>query len=162
AGVARVDRSIRLNGLIDKSAFRIANGTQRANDAACHGAAKTEGIADRVNLLPYHEILGIAERGRRQARRLDLDHREIVQTIASYDLGGILFLVVESHFNLPRSFHHMEVRQDVPFLINDESRSLALLWYRSPKEVHTDRGRRDIHDRRYALLVDVDVDLLLG
>src|SRR5271166_6705653 len=52
SGIAGIDGSIRLDGFLDVGPFRTADRTQRADDAACHGAGESEGIADGEDLLP--------------------------------------------------------------------------------------------------------------
>ena len=54
-GVAGVDSRIGLDGIFNGRAVSVFNGTDGTDDAAGHGAAEAEGIADGVDLLAYRQ-----------------------------------------------------------------------------------------------------------
>ena len=114
-----------------------ADGTHRADDAARHGAAEPKRIADGIHILADDQALGIAQRGGHQARSLDLDDRKIVGAVASNHRRLVRLLVVESDLDLARIGDHVVVGQDMAFFVDDETRALAFLRYRTVKEVDT-------------------------
>ena len=74
----------------------------------------------------------------------------------------VLLLVVRGDFNLPRSFDHVEVGEDMAFSVDDKSRTLPLLRHCAIEKVIRHGGRGDVYHRGQSLLVDRDVLLLFG
>ncbi len=59
----------------------VANRADGADDAAGHGAAEAEGIADGVDLLADAELRGVGQRDRLQVGRVDLQQRQVVDLV---------------------------------------------------------------------------------
>src|SRR5207247_1072951 len=78
AGVARIERDVRLDDVVDESpggaAQRAAEG---AHDAGRHRRLEPEGIADRDHELADTEPGRFAEVGGGQRRSVDADDREV-------------------------------------------------------------------------------------
>ena len=53
AGVAGIDGRVGLDGVFDRRAIRVANRADGADNAAGHGPAQAEWIADGVDLLAH-------------------------------------------------------------------------------------------------------------
>ena len=85
-----------------------------------------------------------------------------MRAVGTYDRRGISFLVVQRHLDLAGVGHYVIIRHNVALLIDDESRSLALLRHQTIEEVEGDGPRSDVHHRGDILVVDVDVVLLFG
>ena len=77
--------------------------------------------------------------------------------------GRVAVLVAELDLDAAiGAFDHVEVGEHVAGLVENESRSLALLRHRSVKEVEDQRRGGDVDHRGQHLLVDGDVVLLFG
>ena len=163
AGVAGIDGRIGLDGVFNGRAFAVANRPDGADDAARHGAAQAEGIADGVDLLAHVELRGVGQRDRLQVGRVDLQQRQVVNLVGAHHARRVAALVREHHFNAAiGARHHVKVGQNVAGFVEDEAGALALLRHRSIKEVEDQRGGSDVDHRGQHFLVDGDVVLLFG
>ena len=163
AGVAGIDGRIGLNGVFNRRAVCVANRPDGADDAARHGAAQAEGIADGVNLLAHVELRGVGQRHRLQIRRVDLQQRQVVNLVRADNARRITALVGEHHFDAAiGAVDDVKVGENVAGLVEDESRALALLRNVPIKEVEDQRGRSDVDHRGQHSLVDRDIVLLFG
>jgi len=162
AGVSRIDRRIGLNGLLDVRPFRAADGAQRTDDAARHRARKSKRVSDGEGFLAHLKVLGIAKYGGNYAGRVNFDNRQVMPAVASDHLRLVGFLVVQSHFHLRGVANHVEVGQDVPFLVDDEAGTLAFLGHGPVEEVVSHSFRGNVDDRRNGFVVDIDIIELVG
>src|SRR5262249_36586931 len=145
--------------LIDESA-RSADGSDRTDDAASHGAAQAKWISDGKHLLPDHQVLRIADLNLGHAFGWNLDYRQVVYLIGADDLCLVSFFVTGGDLDLARVFDHVEVGQDVSFAVEDESGASTLLRNGAVKEVVSHCCGGDVHHRGQRLLVDGNVLLL--
>ena len=140
-----------------------SNGADGTDDAAGHGAAEAEGIADGVDLLAHRKSTGIGQRDRLQVGRVNLQQRQVVHFVSAHYFGGVAALVAEHHLDAAiGALDYVVVGEHVAGLVEDEPRALALLRNRSIKEVEDQRGGSDVDHRGQHPLVDGDVVLLLG
>ena len=162
AGVAGIDGGVGLDGFVDGGAVRLVHRTDRTDDAARHGAGKSEGIADGVNLLSHLQVARVAEHSGREVGRFDLDDGKIVRRVGADDRGAEFLAVVQRDFHLAGVGDHVIVGEDVAFLVDNEARALAFLRHQAVEEVEGDGVRGDVHDRGDVLAVDEDIVLLFG
>ncbi len=103
AGVAGINGSVGLDGLVDVGSVRLLHLADGADDAAGHGSVEdAEGIADGEHLLADLEAGAAAQGYGLQVRGLDLNDRKIVRFVGADDGGRIVLLVFEDDFQLPR------------------------------------------------------------
>ena len=121
ARIARIDRRVRLNGLVNLHAVGLLHRANRTDDATGHGTGQPERIADGIHFLPYLQIARIAQHHGRKLRAFDLNHRQIVGAVGTDHGGAVFFAVVQRHFHLPGVRDHVIVGQHVAFFIDDES-----------------------------------------
>src|SRR5262249_11135153 len=145
-GVAGIDGRIGLDGLVNESALSLQR-ADRADDAAGHGSAEAEWIADGIDLLPDYEVLGISDLGLGHGLGWDLNHGQIVNRVSADDLRPVFLLIARGDFKLTGAFDNVEIRQDVPFAVNHKTRSHTLLGHGAVKEIKRDRGGGNVHDR---------------
>ena len=160
AGVAGINRRIRLDRFVDSIAIRPADRADRTDDAARHRARQSKRIADGKHFLSDAEVTRVAQGRRHQVRSADLDHRKIVTLICANHLRRVVALVVQRDFNILGALDHVEVGEDVSLFVENESRTLAFLRHHAIKEVKAHGARANVHHRWNRLLVDADVDLL--
>ena len=140
-----------------------AQRADRADNAARHGAAQPEWVADRVHLLPHRSWLESASVTGCKIRRINLQQRQVVHLVCADHLGRVVMLVAQLHLDAAiGALDHVVVRQHVAGLVENESRSLALLRHRAVKKIENHLSRRDVHHRGQHPLVDGDIVLLFG
>jgi hypothetical protein len=88
AAVARIERGIGLDDVLDQAAGHAAErATQGADHARGDGRLEPEWVADRDHQLTYPKPLGMAEGRRRQAAAGKAQEREIGTRIFAHDPG---------------------------------------------------------------------------
>ena len=87
AGVARVQRRVRLDHVLDDATGRHRQrAPERRDDAGRHRASEPERAADRDDELADAQPVGVTELGRGQAVRVESEHGEIGERIGADDL----------------------------------------------------------------------------
>jgi hypothetical protein len=139
------------------------NGANGADDAAGHGAAQAEGIADGVDLLAHGELSGVGQSNRLEVGRVDLQQGKIVNPVSAHHLGRIAVLVAEHHLDAAvGALDDMVVGEHMAGLVEDEAGALALLRDGSVKEIEDQGGGSDVDHRGQHPFIDGDIVLLLG
>ena len=96
AGVARVERGIGLDHVVDDSpAANWQRAPERGDDACRHRARKSVWIADRDDQLSDPQTLSVAELGWSQVARIDSKQGKVGQRIRADDLEAELAAVDE-------------------------------------------------------------------
>ena len=117
AGVARVERCVGLDDVLDEPARpAVACGErppERAHDAGRHAAGEPERVADRDDELADAEPIGVAERGRGQAAAGRADDGEVRQRVAADDVEAELGAVDERRGPARRRRDDVGRRQEV-------------------------------------------------
>ena len=135
ARISRIDGRIGLDGFVDVNSIGFLHRANRAYDSAGQGPRKTEGVSNGVYLLPNLQISGIAHDHGVQVRSFDLDDRQVMRAVASHHRGTVLLAVVKRDLDLSSLGDDVVVRQDVPFPINNETRTLSFLGHESVEEI---------------------------
>ena len=118
AAVARVDRRIRLDRVIDRIAIWSAHASNRGDDAARHRARKAKRIHNGKHLLSHHQIPRVRQFDRLQVGRIDLQERQVVHLVHADHLRLVFVFVVELYFNAAVVLsNHVVVRQDMSLLV---------------------------------------------
>ena len=81
-----------------------------------------ERVADGDRPLAHHQVVAVAQRGRRQPAPLDPQHGQVVGRRAAEHLGRELASVGQRDRDLLRFAHHVLVRQDEPGRVHDHAR----------------------------------------
>ena len=133
AGVAGIDGGIGLDEVLDAALAPAGEAAERAalgaHDAGGdgEGEALAERVADGQHPLADAGVVAVAERHRRQALGVDLEHRHVGVGIGAHDLGLELPAVEQADRDLLGAFDHVVVGQDVAVGRDDEPGSAALL-----------------------------------
>ena len=163
--VAGVDRRVRLNHALNAAELlrTVDRAIQIRNDPLRHRAFEPEGVPDRVDGLPDEEARRIPKDDRHELlfRRVDLQDRDIRVRVDRERLRGVRLAVVEGNFDGGGVFDDVEVRQDDPFLIQDDAASAPFRDLRGEKGVHL-FGRRHVDDALVALKVELGGGAFLG
>ena len=161
AGVARIDRRIGLDDVLDHAAaFVVDRAVQRRDHAGSQRMVETERIADRIDVLADAQVAARANRQRRRAvyRRLDVQHREVVLRTCADELCRVAALIGERDQRLLRTLDDVIVRHDVAAVVPNKAGARALRHphhVAAPKIAHVLDGR-DVHDRGTAALEDAN------
>ena len=128
AGVARVDRRVGLDDVLDREAVgRRDLPLQRGDDAGRQRAVQAERVADRDRRVADLDVLGRAQRQRLEVQALgvDLQQREVGRRVRADDLGLDRLLVGELDRDrvLGRAVDDVVVGEDVAGGVDDEARS---------------------------------------
>src|SRR5439155_13020197 len=152
ARVAGINSGVRLDGVRNRDVLLLDETVERADDALGDGwpAREVERVADGDYVIADFELRGITERGRLQVAAVNLEDGHIGRRVPAGDLRLVLASLVERHRDVLSSVatvgaDHMIVRDDVSFVVDDESRADAGAGH-EPAEV--------IEGRRLALDVD--------
>ena len=132
SGVALVDGRVGLNvlaGLARVIVIRIRT-IERADDAARHGEAETERVAEGENGLAGAKLGRIAEGNVREIGAFDLDHREIGERIGANHLRLEDAPVAERDLDVGGAFDDVVVGDDVAIGRDDHSAADAVLKLR--------------------------------
>ena len=121
---------------------------------------RPKGLPMAYTFCPTARLLRVASFSRRQDSARNLDHGKIVDRSVPTIWPCIFSCRWWSPPALARSFHHVEVGQDVAFAVDDKARAHALLRHRAVKKIKGHCGRSNVHHRGQRLLVDGDVVLL--
>src|SRR5438270_9224356 len=166
--VARVDLSVRLNGVED--VFHLARrgvrdrdeAVERADDALGNAVLLAQRAPDRDGELANLERVRVAPAQRRQFLCVDLDDRDVVLR-AGADDAGIEFLrpITQDDLELPGVFDDMVVRHDVAIGADDKTGADSMLLRLEDHVRRRDRGL-DFHDRLAILVGDADHRRLFG
>src|SRR6185437_1780782 len=143
AGVARVDRGIRLNEVLDAAIRRPGKAHRAAplgaHDALRHGEGEvlTERVADREHPLTDTGRITVAKRRGREAGRVDLEDGDVRGRVAADDARLELSVVEKANRDLVGAVNHVVVGQDITVGRHDEAgprsvrltlRRLGRLW----------------------------------
>ena len=129
---------------------------QRRDDAARDAVVEcSEGTADRDDELADLEPVRVADRRRRQARRVDLDDGQVGEGVDAVDLRVVLRAVLELDRQVRGARDDMAVRQDPAVRVEDDPRADAVLLLLR-RRVRVDALRVDPDDRRAGLGRDID------
>ena len=127
-----------------------------------HGLADAERIADRQHHVADLELVGVAkfERGKALVRALDAQYGKIAALIAEHNVGIEFALVGQRHFDLAGAADDVEIGDDQPRRIDDNTRAERALDLpaRDPAE---ELAKERIGHERVLVLDDVggvDVD----
>ena len=131
AGVAGIDRRVRLKHVRAALLRNRERPAGRADDADADGMSKVERIADRHDPVARLHLAGVAELGHRQiAVGLfdELKQRAVGQRIPANDLGLVIIVLVieELHFDLRRPLDDVVVGDDEAIFRDDEARTGGL------------------------------------
>jgi hypothetical protein len=142
AGIARIERRVGLDDVIDQAAALGAQGaTECRHHAGGDARLEAERIPDRHHQMSAPQPLGVAESGRRYARRQRrAQQREIGVGIVPEHDGLDLTAFGEGEPRAPSACHHVAVGQDEPVLGNHHAGTDAAP---SRKALHTHDGRAD-------------------
>ncbi len=130
ARIAGVDRGVGLDEVL--VAFRVdPRPPERRDDAARHGLAEAEGIADGDDEIAHQQFLGIAKGHLGQVLGVDPEHRDVGGRIAADQLGLEAPVVAKGDADLVGILDHVAVGQHeaVPG-IDDDARARAHLALR--------------------------------
>src|SRR4051812_33545047 len=146
AGVARVDRRVGLDDLVDRRAVGGADAAAEARDDARGGrAVEPERVADGDGGVADLHVARVGERQRVDVRRVgdrDLEHGEVGRRVRAEDRGEDAARVgAEAHRDLARASDDVRVRDERP---------VAVVQPAGPGGV----AGADRHDRRARLGVD--------
>jgi hypothetical protein len=102
-----------------------AGARQRRDDAAGHGLADAERVADRQHQVAHFQVVGIAKLERRQLAVLDGDaqHRQIGALVGKNDLGLELAPVGQRDDDLLGALDDVVVGDDDAVAAHDDARS---------------------------------------
>ena len=123
-GVARVDRRVGLDDVVDREPVRrLDESLECADDARRHRAVEAEGIADRDHRVTDAYGVGVAhgERSERARRGLDAEDCEVGGRVGPDHFGLHRVAVREAHGDPARVADDVVVRDDVAGLVDDES-----------------------------------------
>ena len=154
AGIAAVDRRVGLDDAAQHGGTVGFDGAvQGADDALGHGPLElAERVADDDGRLADVEV------GRRACFQrlhafghwIHLEHRQVINGISADHTGGQARIAAEADLDLLGAVDHVEVGDDMPIGVPEETGAAAFLRCRAPKEVgaqhlgsHVDHGRRD-------------------
>ncbi len=127
ARIARIDRRVGLDEGRDVAADTGAG--ERRHDAAGHGLADTEGIADREHQIADFEPIAVADFQHRQllALGIDLEHGQIGALVGDDNLGIELAAVVQDDGDLLGALDDVPIGHDQAVTIEDDARAERLL-----------------------------------
>src|SRR5579862_200928 len=112
AGIARIERSVRLYDIIDQPAGVRAQGTsQCAHHSSSDGRLKPVRITNCDYQLPHPKLLRITE-GSRKVWLVDPNYGEIAGGVVADGGRGHLAAVCESHMDAIRIVNDMAVREN--------------------------------------------------
>ena len=119
--IATVDRGIGLDEIIIRTVANIA-ATSRDN-ASCHRAAKTKGIANGQHPVTNPQAVGITEfdSGEFNILRVDFQHRNIGLLILAKHLGPERLIIGKNDGDFLGVLDHVIIRDDDALFINDEA-----------------------------------------
>src|SRR5262245_5585863 len=129
AGIAVVDRGIRLDRVIDREVVRSLHlPVNGADEAAGERLLEAKRAPDRDHRIAHLDVARIAERQwvQDRRRRVDLDHREVGRRVAADDRGLVGAAVPAPDRNRVRVVDHVLVRDDVPVGVDHEAGALSL------------------------------------
>ena len=148
ARVAGVDRGIGLDERQVRADLRRRS-RERRDDAAGHGLADAERVADREHEVADLERVGIAHRQRRQVVRLDVEDREVGRLVRAHHPGLELAPVGQHDHDLVGILDHVVVGHDQAVGARRSPRSpasspagAAARAGRTPRRRSGRRGRR--------------------
>jgi len=164
AGVAGVDGGVGLDGVFDLVAGGHGDGADSGDNAAGHGPAEAEGVADGIDALADDEVGGVGEDGGLEVGNIvDLEEGEVVVAVDVDDGGFVLAAVGEGDLDGLGVVDDVIVGEDVALLVEDEAASLPLLGDGTEEEVAAgEGGAGDVDDGGQGAFVDGDVLLLFG
>ena len=123
AGIARIDRGVRLNEVLVASRPRPVR-PRALTIPEVTALAESEGIADGEHVVADFETIGIAERQRRQVFGRNLQHRDVGVGIAAHERGVKLPIVLQRHDDPVGMLDDVMICQDVAGLrVDDDARS---------------------------------------
>ena len=163
AGVAVVDRRVRLDDVVDREAVRRRDqALECANDPRGGSAIEAEWVPDRDDRIADLQLIRVAEGKRRQCARgrVHAEDGEIGGRVGADDLGLHRVAVGEAHRDDVRALDDVVVRDDVAGLVDDEARADRRLLGRSPWVARARRrggvgGRVDADDPGRGTAVDL-------
>ncbi|OAV73775.1 hypothetical protein Barb7_02853 [Bacteroidales bacterium Barb7] len=123
AAVAGVHRCIRLDKRFDAAAAGYAATPFGTDDAGGDGGGKVKRIADCQHPFAHFELLGIAEGDGRQVLCLNLDQGNVGGRVCTDYLSRKLAVVVQRHFQLVRTVHHVVVGHNIAIGGNNHART---------------------------------------
>src|SRR6185436_4798689 len=129
AGVAVVDRGVRLDRAVDREVVRgLDRAVERADDAGRDGALEAERAADGDDAGAHEDVVGVGELQRVQLglRRVDLDHGDVGRGVGPDDLRAGLLAVGERDGDRVRAVDDVLVRGDVAVAVDHEAGALGL------------------------------------
>src|SRR3989440_1331081 len=145
--VARVDLSVRLNGVED--VFHLARrrvrdrdeAVERADDALGNAVLLAQGAPDRDGELANLERVRVAPAQRRQVLRVDLDDRDVVLRAGADDAGiELLRPITQDDLELPGVFDDVVVSHDVAIGADDKAGADSMLLRLEDYARRRDRG----------------------
>jgi len=126
ARVAGVDGRVGLDEVLEVVDAELV-AAQRRDDAAGHGLADAEGIADGQHLVAHLQFVGAAQHDHRQLVELDLEHGQVGVGIGADHLAARVAAVVERDLDLVGALDHVVVGEDVTIGAHDHAAAQAHL-----------------------------------
>ena len=166
ARVALVDGRIGLQEVLVAAVAGARGAALRAQDPHRHGLAHAKRVAHRQDDVADARPVGVAERQRRQARGLHVEHRQVGRLVDAHDLGVELAPVGQHDADAVRAVDDMRVGHDAAIGLDDHAAAqtaLARLAARSGQAVAEEPAEeRVVGDARRrldaGLLLDPDGD----
>ncbi len=157
------DRSVGLDGMREQGGARrgVDRPLHRADDAGRCDPGEARGVADRDHEVADLQVVGVTERKRRQrpGARVDLQHRDPRDGVDADDARPHLLVAREAHLQQAGTGDHPARREDVPGLVDHETRAeRPRRRARSGRAGAASRGRprgADLDDSGGVLLVDL-------
>jgi hypothetical protein len=148
AAVARVDRGVGLDQVVERASVGLDLAADRGHDAARHAVReRPERASDRDDQLADLERVRVAHRGRRQPGRVDLHDRQIGQRVDPVDRAVVLGPVLQLDAEGVRAGDDVPVGEDPAVRVEDDPGADALGLGRVDA-VGIDALGRDPDDRR--------------
>ncbi len=124
AAVARIDRRVDLEQI---ARILAALPVFRADNPLGHALLQAVRIAHRHHRFADFDRLGIAEGQRHHVPVVDLEDGDVRGGVSADQSRRAAAAITEFHLDLIHAFDHMVVRDDMPFLANDGSRTELIL-----------------------------------
>ncbi len=142
----------------------IAEGSaEGTDDPRRERTFESEGITDGENLLTDLDVVRTAEVKNGQVTgSLNLNQGEIAARLGSEHASAILFMVREGDRYLLTAANHVVVGDDLPFLVDDESRADALRRVDLHEPAALIDDARDIDGGEMRRFVNIDIVLFVG
>ena len=120
--IAGIDGGIGLDGVGNGDATRFGDAAvEGAHDALGRCLGDPQGVANRYNVLPHHELGGIAKLGDYHVRvGRNAHHGQVIGGTGADQLPLFGAPIGEHHGNTLCTAHHMVIGHDVPLCVNND------------------------------------------